>query len=106
MRTLAIIAILTACVVAGGCGKPAATHAKQEAGPVRVRVAPVVARNVQRVVESVGTLFPYDETVVSAEIEGRIDAVNVDLGDRVTPGQILVHIYDEEQRYLVAQVEA
>ena len=89
MRTLATTAILAVFAVLGGCRKQA-THVKQETGPVRIRVAPVVARNVQRVVESVGTLFPFDETVVSAEIEGRIDAVNVDLGDRVTPGQVLV----------------
>jgi RND family efflux transporter MFP subunit len=105
MRILPITAVVAACGVLGSCAKQA-THAKQDPGPVRVRVAPVVARDVQRVVESVGTLYPFDETVVSAEIEGRIDAVNVDLGDRVTPGQVLVHIYDEEQRYLVAQMEA
>jgi RND family efflux transporter MFP subunit len=106
MRTNAIIAVLAGCGLLAGCAKETTTHAKQDSGPVRIRVAPVVARNVQRVVESVGTLYPFDETVVSAEIEGRIDAVKVDLGDRVAAGQILVHIYDEEQRYLVAQMEA
>lgn len=106
MRISAIIAVLAGCGLLAGCAKETTTHAKQETGPVRVRVAPVIARNVQRVVESVGTLYPFDETVVSAEIEGRIDAVNVDLGDRVTAGQVLVHIYDEEQRYLLAQMEA
>ncbi len=106
MRINAISAVLAGCGLLAGCAKETTTHAKQDSGPVRIRVAPVVARNVQRVVESVGTLYPFDETVVSAEIEGRIDAVKVDLGDRVAAGQILVHIYDEEQRYLVAQMEA
>ena len=103
---LTIIAILAATVFLTACSKEQTIEAKQESGPVQVRVAPVVARDVQRVVESVGTLFPYDESVISAEIEGRIDDLKVDLGDRVVEGQILVHISDEEQRYLLAQMEA
>jgi RND family efflux transporter MFP subunit len=66
----------------------------------------VETRDVQRVVESVGTMFPYDESVISAEIDGRVDGIKVDLGDQVTEGQELVHISDEEYRYMVAQQEA
>lgn len=93
-------------LVVAGCSRQAPVEAKQDSGLVAVRVAPVVAREVQRVVESVGTLYPYDETLISAEIEGRVDEVKVDLGDQVTEGQVLVHIQDEEQRYLLAQNEA
>jgi RND family efflux transporter MFP subunit len=57
-------------------------------------------------VQSVGTLFPFDETVVSAEIDGRVLEVTADLGDQVSKGQVLVRISDEEQRYLLAQTEA
>ena len=71
-----------------------------------VKTAPVVAKEVRRIVQSVGTLYPFDETVVSAEIDGRVTEVNADLGDRVSQGQVLVRISDEEQRYLVAQTEA
>ena len=73
---------------------------------MKVNVVAVSTRTVQRVVESVGTLFPFDETIISAEIEGRVDEVKVDLGDQITKGQVLVHISDEEQRYLLAQNEA
>ncbi|MBI3683834.1 MAG: efflux RND transporter periplasmic adaptor subunit [Acidobacteria bacterium] len=79
---------------------------KDAAGPVQVRSAVVKPRQIQRVVESVGTLYPFDEVLVSAEIEGRVDLVEADLGDAVTQGQILVHISDEEQRYVLAQNEA
>jgi len=89
-----------------GCERKAAVQAKQDAGPIKVSAATVSVRTVQRVVESVGTLFPFDETIISAEIEGRVDQVKVDLGDQVTQGQVLVHISDEEQRYLLAQNEA
>ena len=93
-------------LIGSGCSRQQPMAAKPEAGPIQVKLSPVVMRNVQRVVESIGTLFPYDESVISAEIDGRVDQVKVDLGDHVTNGQVMVHISDEEQRYLVAQNEA
>jgi RND family efflux transporter MFP subunit len=89
-----------------GCGRQPPVQAKQDAGPVKVAVVAVSTRTVQRIIESVGTLFPFDETIISAEIDGRVDQVKVDLGDQVNQGQVLVHISDEEQRYLLAQNEA
>ena len=88
------------------CNRQPVAPARQDTGPVAVRVAPVTVRQMQRVVEGVGTLFPYDEAIISAEVEGRAEEVLVDLGDRVTPGQPMVRIADEEQRYLLAQNEA
>ena len=105
---LSFALFLALCLsVLGGCNRQPAVQAKQqETGPIAIKVASVVARDIQRVVEAVGTFFPYDESVISAEVDGRIDDVRVDLGDRVDAGQVLVHISDEEQRYLVAQNEA
>ncbi|MEZ5352651.1 MAG: efflux RND transporter periplasmic adaptor subunit [Bryobacteraceae bacterium] len=99
--TLAAIGVLLA-----GCAKQAPPKAAKAAGPVKVRVAPVSTRQIQRIVDSVGTLFPYEEVVVSAEIEGRVDEVRNDLGDAVRKGDVLVRISDEEQRYILAQNEA
>ncbi len=95
------LALLVAC----GDRRPAPVLA-EAGGPISVRAAVVKPKQIQRIVESVGTLFPYDEVLVSAEIEGRVEEVTVDLGDAVTQGQILVRISDEEQRYLLAQNEA
>lgn len=102
------VALLVLIAMAGlsGCKQQKPIVMKQDTGPVKVPVTHVKMRQVQRVVESVGTLYPYDEVLVSAEIEGRVDQVDVDLGDSVTQGQILVHISDEEQRYILAQNEA
>jgi RND family efflux transporter MFP subunit len=93
-------------LILAACAKQAPPKQKQDTGPVAVRSAPVTVKQVQRVVETVGTLFPFDEVIVSAEIDGRVDKVNFDLGDAVRTGDILVSISDEEQRYLVAQNEA
>jgi RND family efflux transporter MFP subunit len=92
------------------CQKPAATESKSEkkggGGPVKVASAKARELSVKRNVESVGTLFPYDETVVSAEIDGKVEELKVDLGDFVRKGQLMVRLGDEEQRYVLAQNEA
>lgn len=71
-----------------------------------VRVAKVRSRTILRAVESVGTLFPYEEAIISAEVDGPLQQVMADLGDSVAQGQVLARISDEEQKYLVAQQEA
>ncbi|HUQ93300.1 MAG TPA: efflux RND transporter periplasmic adaptor subunit [Bryobacteraceae bacterium] len=98
--------ILAASVCLFSCSQPKPVQAKKDSGPIQIRVASVRSKLVQRAVESIGTFFPYDEVLISAEIEGKVDVVNIDLGDAVTEGQVLVHISDEEQRYLLAQNEA
>jgi RND family efflux transporter MFP subunit len=103
---LSVTALSLGLFVLSGCSKEQPIQAKQDGGPVQIRVATVSSRDIRRVVQSVGTLFPYDETIVSAEIDGRVTALGADLGDNVTKGQVLVRLSDEEQRYLVAQTEA
>jgi RND family efflux transporter MFP subunit len=80
---------------------------------VKARVVPVVSRKVQRKVESVGSLFPFEEVTVSSEVDGRVDGVYVDVGDRVSRGQPLVKILPvelsltlDEQRAALRQIEA
>ncbi len=98
--------VVWAIIVLTGCSRQQPVQLKQDSGPIAVRTAPVVTREMRRVVESVGTLFPYDEIIISAEVEGRVSQVNVDLGDEVTTGQVMVQIQEDEQRYLLAQNEA
>lgn len=107
MQRNLVPALSVVFVLLTSCNKeerPAAV--KKESGPLKVRAATARERVVKRSVESVGTLFPLDETIVSAEIDGRVDRVDADLGDLVKKGQVMVHISDEEQRYLLAQNEA
>jgi len=89
----------------GGCTRQQTVQAQRPSGPIEVQVAPVTMRQIQRTVEAVGTLFPFDEVVVSAEIEGPVSTVEVDLGDAVQQGQVLTRISEEEQRYLLVQTE-
>jgi len=103
-RTHTLVVLCAAALA--GCNRQPPVEAKQDTGPVKVRTSPVVSRELQRDVESVGSLFPYEEVIISSEIDGPVEAVNADLGDRVTQGQVLARVSDEEQRYLLAQNEA
>lgn len=58
--------------------------------------------DLRETVTATGTLSPLDSVQVGAEVTGRVLKVNVDVNDRVTAGQILVEI-DQEQ--LTARVE-
>jgi multidrug efflux pump subunit AcrA (membrane-fusion protein) len=107
MQILRPALVLCVLILSASCNKkPPVVANKKAAEATEVRVAQVGARDITRVVESVGTMFPFDETVVSAEIDGKVEKVEVDLGDSVTAGQVLVRIGDEEQRYIMAQNEA
>ncbi len=108
-RRISILAAIGAAAILlalAGCSKSPAITGKKESGPIGVRVAKVSGRTITRTVESVGTLFPYDEAIISAEVDGRIESINADLGDLVAQGQVLAKINDEEQRYLLQQQEA
>lgn len=83
-----ILPVLAALVAFAGCG-PKTSNAKTVPA-VQARLVPVEKRELRRDISSVGSLFAFDEVTVSAEIEGRIDRVLVDLGDRVGAGQPLV----------------
>lgn len=102
-----IAAVIAACVwMLTACGAGKQAEALRDAGPLEVRAAEVRTRTLTRAVESVGTLYPFDEAIISAEVPGPLVEVAADLGDAVKQGQILARISDEEQRYLVAQQEA
>ncbi|HBY61450.1 MAG TPA: hypothetical protein DEH78_16635 [Solibacterales bacterium] len=106
-RTVSILFLPAALALIGSsCNRQEKVEARPETGPVKVQAVSVGARDLRRAVDSVGTLFPYEEVVVSAEVDGRVEQVSVDLGDVVAQGQVLVRIGDEEQKYVVAQNEA
>jgi RND family efflux transporter MFP subunit len=71
-----------------------------------VKVVIAQSRQVRRTVEAVGSLFAYDETVVSSEVDGRAEKVHVDVGDHVTKGQTLVEILPIEFKLVAEQEEA
>src|SRR5207249_2659830 len=80
---------------------------------VQVHAIPVKLQELRRNVESVGSLFALEEVTVSSEVEGKVDEVLTDVGDRVERGQPLVNVSTielklalDQQRALYAQARA
>jgi RND family efflux transporter MFP subunit len=82
------------------------TAAAAPAKGIAVEAAAVEIRSAQRLLEVTGTLQPYDKVTVSSEIDGPVQRVLVDLGDDVTPGQVLAEINPEEFRIQVEQARS
>jgi membrane fusion protein, multidrug efflux system len=97
--------VLSVLLAAAGCFKSRASEG-DPLRPVRAKVVPVEKRQVQRVVESVGSLFPYEEVTVSSEVEGKVARVLTDVGDAVRPGQPLVEVVPVELELALQQERA
>lgn len=113
-----LLAYLLFTLGGGGGGWYASTtydHASRDALPaeapgessdrVTVTTAPVESRAVQRTVETVGTLFGYEEVALAAKVEGHVRRVARDVSDRVTPGEVLIEIDPTHYELAVRQAE-
>lgn len=56
--------------------------------------------------ESVGTLHPMEESVLRAEIPGRITAIHFKDGQSVQEGQLLAELYNEDIKAEILRIEA
>jgi RND family efflux transporter MFP subunit len=110
----ALAAAAVLLTLAGGCARGrAADDGARASRPVKAHVVPVVTRSVARNVDSVGSLFPFEEVTVGSEVEGRVAQVYVDVGDSVRTGRPLVKIMPvelglslDQERAALAQIEA
>lgn len=74
--------------------------------PLQITVAPVSLRPTKRLLKFVGTLFGNQEVKLSSQVEGQIEKITVDLGDRVAADQVLVEVDDTSARAQLREVEA
>jgi RND family efflux transporter MFP subunit len=75
-------------------------------GQLTVELAPVVHAEVNRELAVVGNLVGDQTVSVVPRTAGRLEEITVKLGDRVTRGQRIARIEDEEIREQVKQAEA
>ena len=94
-HVLLLVALLSAAACDRDRGLAAAGTDK--ARTVTVEAAQV--RDVRRQVDVVGTLAAREETVISAEVAGRVSRLVHDLGDRVTAGTPLLELDQEKLQY-------
>jgi len=85
---------------------PAAAAAETVPRAVNVRVSEVSPENVAVVVSANGTAEASSDIVYSAELAGKIEALPVEIGDRVRSGQMLARIDVDTLSAQASQVEA
>jgi RND family efflux transporter MFP subunit len=96
-----------------GCFTSKANNPGTVAKPVPVHIYIVSEEIARRQVQTVGSLFPLEESALSSEVEARVSDVVADVGDAVRRGQPLILLDKQElqfeverQRGAVMQVRA
>ncbi len=106
--------VALATVFAAGCSKTQTASVMGDAAhPAPVRFYTVAEETARRRIQAVGSLFAFEESILSSEVEGRVAEVLADVGDTVKQGQPLITLDPKElqfevdrQRGLVTQVRA
>jgi RND family efflux transporter MFP subunit len=109
MIGLARILTLLVAVVTAAAPTQAQAPAKGGAAavkPIPIAVAPAEIRAVQRAVETVGSLVPWQDVQIKTEQAGTVARLHVDLGDAVRVGTVLAEYDTREFEFSVAQAEA
>lgn len=95
-----------------GCHSKKAEHGQKEsasviaeAAPVPVSVVSVETRAVQRRVSVVGTLHGFERITVTPKVEGRVQAIKFDVGDRVPPNTTLLELDPVDYQLAVEESE-
>ena len=101
---VATLFTISACSSNSVADKRADSEARDE--NVQVHAIPVKLQELRRNVESVGSLFALEEVTVSSEVDGKVDEVLVDVGDRVERGQPLVNVSTIELKLALDQQRA
>jgi RND family efflux transporter MFP subunit len=73
---------------------------------INVQIQPAEKRSLKPFVETIGTLNPYEEVIVSAEVDGIIKDVKADEGSIVSKGQVLAAIDDTDYNLEVKRADA
>lgn len=76
--------------------KHAPANSVEEQKPVRPTTAVVESRDIQFAVSAAGDIGPADQVSVRPEINGRIEELPVDIGDRVKKGALLCRLDDRD----------
>ncbi len=73
---------------------------------INIMVQPAGKRPLRPFIESIGTLYPYEEVTVSSEVEGMVKEIRADNGSSVSKDQILAIIDDSDYILEVKRSEA
>jgi RND family efflux transporter MFP subunit len=106
------VALVVAGLLAGGVAlrvwvfDDASPGSTDVGGPVPVEVAAVEHGPIERRREFAGSLEAAAEFIVAPKVSGRVQRITVDLSDRITRGQLVAELDDEELLQDEAQAKA
>jgi membrane fusion protein (multidrug efflux system) len=98
-RSLKFLVVLIGLSILSGCNsKKGETGgpARPAQGPVSVDAFRVSQSSISEDVQIPGSLLPFEETQIRAEVGGRIVALNINEGSVVEAGTVLVKLFDED----------
>jgi len=109
-----VSSLVLAAVIPFGCSKAHTTSVLGDAAhPTPVHFYTVAEETARRRIQAVGSLYAFEESTLSSQVEGRVSEVLADVGDNVKAGQALIILDPQElqfevdrQRGLVTQVRA
>jgi len=93
---ISLLSIASLTILASGCQQSSAETEKKASDtasaepPARVSVIKPQRKNLERRCDQPGEIVALEETSIYAKIAGYVQAVNVDIGDRITKDQPLV----------------
>ncbi|MEO8313518.1 MAG: efflux RND transporter periplasmic adaptor subunit [Pseudomonadota bacterium] len=111
MLCLAVSTLVTACSRGAPEAKPEADGGKNaapaQAASLTITTTTVESASIVRTVPATGSIFPWQEVIVGAEVGGyRVAAVLVDVGSRVQKGEPLVKLAEDLLQADVASRQA
>lgn len=108
--SLVLATVLTMCVAGCQGKKPESAKVDSVAGAtvdaaVPVSIASVEVREVERRVSVVGTLHGFERITITPKVEGRVQAIHFDVGDRVPPGKTLLELDPTDYQLAVEEAK-
>ncbi len=110
MLRVVFVRVALVCMPLLGC-TPAVKKAHSDKGaespaPVEVTTVPVVVRELGRTLVVTGSLAADERVVLSTQVEGRVQAIHVDLGTSLKQGEVVAQIDTMDYRLRVEQASS
>jgi len=104
---LHVTAVAAVIVFAAGCGDgKKGGHGRMGGFPVNVVVVEAKAQAVQEKISLVGTMAANESVEIKSEIDGAVEEINFEEGQKVKKGQLLISVDKSKLEATLAQAEA
>ena len=106
LAALIMATALVACKASSATPEQAGGRGAAQADVREVEVVPATADRLVRAVTVTGTLAAEEQVTLSLKVTGRLQELHVDLGSRVTRGQVLARLAPTDFNLRIGQAEA